>query len=140
MDYLSKVSREDLEEMIRVLISDLETDCPELVEKYKAEMDDYIYCISEDEAKELVHKMSPFGEKFTYDMIEQFLESKSIELDDEDIIEYYLVMNMFYNDYKNIFDKYSNLNQKDIYYDFSKAFIEDIDAPKHKVEKYFMMK
>ena len=48
-------------------------------------------------------------------------------------------MNMFYNDYKHIFDKYNNLNQKDIYYDFSEAFINDKDAPKYKVEKYFLL-
>jgi hypothetical protein len=139
MDFLNKVSREDLEEMIESLMEDIESDCPDLAKKYKAELEEYIYCISMNQAHEIVHKMLPYGEKFSYDLVEQFLANKEPGLEESDIIDYYLVMNMFYNDYKECFDKYSNLNQKDIYYDFSRAFIHDKDAPKYKTEKYFLL-
>lgn len=139
MDYLNKVSREDLEEMIRAIMSELEEDSPELYEKYKLEAEDYMYCMSIEEAREIVHNMKPFGEKFSYEMINQFLSDKDSDLEELDIIEYYLVMNMFYNDFKSVFEKYPALNQKETYYDFSKCFIEDVDAPKYKVEKYFIL-
>ena len=120
-------------------MSDLEEDCPDMADKYKAELEDYMYCISIDEAQSIVGGMIPFGEKFSYELVEQFLTNKKVDTDESDVIDYYLVMNMFYNDYKTVFDKYSNLNQKDIYYDFSKCFIEDEDGPKYKTEKYFLL-
>ena len=137
MEYLSKVSREDLEEMIRTLMSELEEDNPELYEKYRLEAEDYMYCMSIEEARTIVHNMKPYGEKFSYEAINLFLSEKDLDLDELEIIEYYLVMNMFYNDFKPVFDKYPALNIKETYYEFSKCFIEDVDAPKYKVEKYF---
>ena len=104
----------------------------------RSELEDYMYSMTIEEAQNIVRKMEPYGEKFTYDIVEQFLAEKGIT-EETDIIEYYLSMNMFYNDYKHIFDKYNNLNQKDIYYDFSEAFINDKDAPKYKIEKYFLL-
>lgn len=139
MDFLSKVNRDDLEEMLRALMADIEEDAPELYEKYLSEAEEYMYCISIDEAKEIVSNMKPYSEKFTYESIEQVLTDKGLEPDETDIVEYYLIMNMFFNDFRPVFEKYSVLNQKEAYYDFSKCFIEDVDAPKYKVEKYFLL-
>lgn len=138
MENLNKLNKKDLENILTDLISDLEVDYPEMAEKYICELEDYIYVISIDEAKEIVNSMKPYGEKFTYDFTVNFLSDKEIT-EELECIEYYLVMNMMFNDYKTFFDKYSNFNQKDIYYDFSKMFIEDEDSPKYKVEKYFML-
>ena len=100
---------------------------------------DHVIPRSRDGRAEIVSNMKPIGEKFPYIVVEQYLKEKGLELDEEQTIEYYLVMNMFFNDYRKIFEKYPTLNQKDIYFDFSRAFIDDIDAPKHKVGKYFKM-
>lgn len=138
MENLSKLNKKDLENILTDIISDLETDCPEIAEKYICELEDYIYIISLEEAKEIVSHMKPYGEKFTYDFIVSFLAERDI-VEESECIDYYLVMNMIFNDYKTFFEKYSSFNQKDIYYDFSKMFIEDVDGPKYKVEKYFML-
>lgn len=138
MEYLNKLNRSDLEDIFSELMTDLKEVNPELADKYNCELEDYMYSMTIEEAQNIVRKMEPYGEKFTYDIVEQFLAEKGIT-EETDIIEYYLSMNMFYNDYKHIFDKYNNLNQKDIYYDFSEAFINDKDAPKYKVEKYFLL-
>lgn len=138
MEYLNKLSKKDLESILSDLISDLETDYPEMAEKYMSELEEYIYVISVDEAKHIVSLMKPFGEKFTYDFTVNFLQDKEIT-EEVECIEYYLVMNMIFNDYKAFFDKYPNYNTKDLYYDFAKCFIEDLDGPKYKVEKYFML-
>lgn len=138
MDYLHKLNKKDLETILNDLISDLETDCPELAEKYMCELEDYIYVISVDEAKDIVNSMKPYGEKFTYDFTVNFLKEKEIT-EELECIQYYLVMNSIFNDYKAFFDKYPSFSQKDVYYDFAKCFIEDLDGPKYKVEKYFML-
>jgi hypothetical protein len=45
-------------------------------------------------------------------------------------------MNMFYNDYKTYADS-KRLDIREFCFEMSKLYINDIDAPKHKVEKYF---
>lgn len=56
-----------------------------------------------------------------------------------DPLEYYVCMNMAYNDYKDISDRL-NVDVTEFCYMISRRFIEDVDAPPHKVAKYFMMK
>lgn len=136
MEYLSKINRTDLECLFTDLLSDLKDTNPELADKYLAELEDYMYCISIEEAHEIVKNMKPIGEKFTYEYVKTALSEK--DLGEADIIDYYLVMNMFYNDYKNIFEKYG-INIKEIILEFAKAFIEDEDGPKYKTEKYFLL-
>lgn len=136
MEYLSKINRTDLECLFTDLLSDLKDKNPELADKYLAELEDYMYCISIEEAHEIVKNMKPIGEKFTYEYVKTALSEK--DLGEADIIDYYLVMNMFYNDYKNIFEKYG-INNKEIILEFAKDFIEDEDGPKYKTEKYFLL-
>ena len=139
MDYLQKASREDLEEMIRTLMDNLEIDSPELFNKYKSEVEDYIYAIDLDEATDIVRNMKPMGEKFSYNAVESYLASKGMNLEESELVKYYTVMNMFANGYKRIFDKYPQINTTEMYYEFTNCFINDEDAPKHKVGKYFKM-
>lgn len=139
MDYIKKASREDLEEMFRTLMDNLEIDSPELFNKYKSDVEDYIYAIDIDEATDIVRNMKPMGEKFSYSTVESYLVSKGMNLEESELVKYYLVMNMFANDYKKIFDKYPQINTTEMYYEFTNCFINDEDAPKHKVGKYFKM-
>lgn len=136
MEYLYKLDRADLECMFSDLISDVRDKNPELASKYLDELEDYIYSISLEEAQSIVKEMKPVGEKYSYEIVESTLANK--ELEESDIIDYYLVMNMFYNDYKTVLDKY-NMNSKEIITEFATAFIEDEDAPKYKTEKYFLL-
>lgn len=136
MEYLYKLDRADLECMFSDLISDVRDKNPELASKYLDELEDYIYSISIEEAQSIVKEMKPIGEKYSYEIVESTLANR--ELEESDIIDYYLVMNMFYNDYKTVLDKY-NMNSKEIITEFTTAFIEDEDAPKYKTEKYFLL-
>lgn len=136
MEYLYKLDRADLECMFSDLISDVRDKNPELASKYLDELEDYIYSISLEEAQFIVKEMKPIGEKYSYEIVESTLANK--ELEESDVIDYYLVMNMFYNDYKTVLDKY-NMNSKEIITEFATAFIEDEDAPKYKTEKYFLL-
>lgn len=140
MENLSKMSRHDLEKIFSRMVSDLEIQNPSLLARYLEEMEDCIYHISPDEAKTIVSKMKPAGEKFSWDYVKTCLSEKNTDIEEEDIVDYYLVMNMFANDYKMVFDKFPAFNQKDVFYYFAKGFIEDEDGPKHKVGKYFTMK
>lgn len=54
------------------------------------------------------------------------------------IVEYYLCMNMFYNDFK-AYPEAKRLDINEFCLMMSKHFINDVDAPKYKVEKYFKM-
>ena len=139
MDYIKKASREDLEEMFRTLMDNLEIDSPELFNKYKSDVEDYIYAIDLDEATNIVRNMKPMGEKFSYSTVESYLVGKGMNLEESELVKYYLVMNMFANDFKKIFDKYPQINTTEMYYEFTNCFINDEDAPKHKVGKYFKM-
>ena len=120
-------------------MDNLEVDNPELANKYKSEVEDYIYAITLDEGIEIVRDMKPIGEKFSYQTVESYLVNKGINLEEAEVVKYYMVMNMFANDYKKIFDKYPQINNTEMYYEFTSCFINDEDAPKHKVGKYFKM-
>ena len=47
-------------------------------------------------------------------------------------------MNMMYNDYKPYMES-RRLDTQEFCMEMSRLFIEDIDAPKHKVSRYFKM-
>ena len=92
-------------------------------------------CLFSDLISEVKDKNPELASKYL-DELEDYMYSISIE--EADIIDYYLTMNMFYNDYKMVFEKY-NMNNKDIILDFTEAFINDEDGPKYKTEKYFLL-
>lgn len=137
MDYdLSKISKEDLENILHDLLCEVSELDKDLTDKYKDEIEDYIYSISLEEAQVIVSNMKPFGEVYNYDTIKHILT----EYNNKDAtIHYYLCMNMYYNDAKSVADKYK-IDAKMFCYDMSQTFIDDVDATDHKVEKYFLDK
>ena len=82
-------------------------------------------------AEEIVHKMRPYGERFNFEETRNLQRQRGI--DDIDEIEFYVVINSAYNDYKDIFNE-------DIegYIRFTIDFIKDEDAKPNKVFNYFM--
>ena len=139
MNDLDKVSKNVLEDCVMDIISDLKTKDLELAEKYQNMLDEHIYYISPEEAKVIVMNMKPKGEKFSMDYVKALLMEKDKPVDECNTVNYYLTMNMIYNDYQLLFEKYPVLNQKDAYYLMASCFINDIDGPKYKVGKYFLM-
>lgn len=82
-------------------------------------------------AEEIVNKMRPYGERFSFEETRKLQEQRGIN--DIDPIEFFVVLNSAYNDYKDIFSE-------DIegYIRFTIDFIKDEDAKPNKVFKYFV--
>ena len=133
---LSKLSKSSLEGVVNSMLEDLDTEKSPLLNKYEDLICEMLYYIDENEAIKIVKNMKPFGEYYTMDTVENTLTNAAINYDD--LIEYYLCMNMFYNDYKT-YPESKRMDINDFCLNMSKLFINDIDAPKYKVEKYFKM-
>lgn len=81
-------------------------------------------------AEKLIHEMRPHGMKWTREQTNEVMRMHGLSLDS---VDFWIVMNMAYNDYHEMFDE-----DVDKYAEFSRLFIEDIDAPKCKVYKTFI--
>lgn len=81
-------------------------------------------------AEDIVNKMRPFGKHWDYEETKNLQEQRGIN--DIDPIEFFVVINSAYNDYKDIFSE-------DIegYIRFTIDFIKDEDAKKDKVFLYY---
>ena len=90
----------------------------------------YNYKFDEEMAQEIVENMQPLGEYWDINTINQVKNKYNINTD---LYEFYVVMNAMVNDYGEIINK----DDVDTYVKLSLAFINDEDATKHKVWKYF---
>lgn len=99
-------------------------------------LEDILYGIDETEAVDIVHSFEPNGETFSMERVKEILRKTGI--DENACIDYYLTMNMFYNDFKSYAES-KRLDLQEFCFEMSKLFINDVDAPKHKVAKYFNM-
>lgn len=127
---------EDMEEL-----SDMLEDTMEIIKDYDKEcykeMEMKLYKmaygshLNKSMAQDIVNKMRPFGERFNYEETRKLQEQRGIN--DIDPIEFFVVINSAYNDYKDIFSE-------DIegYIRFTIDFIKDEDAKPNKVFNYFM--
>lgn len=131
---LRKLSKSSLEDILCDLMEDVEAIDKELVEKYEAIIEDELYYIDESEALRIARNMKPYGDVYTMNEVKEILSRMQIPQDE--CIKYYLCMNMFYNDYKSYVES-KRLDVKEFCFEMSKLFINDIDAPKHKITKYF---
>ena len=118
-DMLNKLSRKD----------------PALYDEYIEKLEHLAYKIPKDEAERIVRNMRPKGQYWTYDQVVNLVKSKGVT---GDWCNWYLVMNMVYNDYCSTAKHFGLQNDVDFYYHLAKDFIEDPDAKPMKVEKYFL--
>lgn len=131
---LSKLSKDCLENILYNITEDLRKYNKQLADKYDSMIDDIMYDISDTDATKIVRSFKPYGEVFSMNDITEMLQR--LQVSTKYCVDYYLCMNMFYNDYK-LYAEAKRLDVKDFCYEMSKLFINDIDAPKHKVAKYF---
>lgn len=117
-DMLNKLSRKD----------------PILYGEYIDKLEHLAYRIPKDEAERIVRNMRPKGQYWTYAQVMDLVKSKGVT---GDWVNWYLVMNMVYNDYCDTAKRYGLHNDPDFFYHLAKDFIEDPDAKPMKVEKYF---
>lgn len=87
--------------------------------------------LNKEKASEIIKKMKPKGQKWTLEET----ESVRISYNYVDIrpIDFWVVMNMAYNDYYNLMK-----DNIEMYAKFSELFIKDEDADENKVYNYFM--
>ena len=118
-DMLNKLSRKD----------------PMMFEEYIDKLERLAYRIPKDEAERIVRDMRPKGQYWTYTQVMDLVKSKGVT---GDWTNWYLVMNMVYNDFCATAKHFGLQNDVEFFYHLAKDFIEDPDAKPMKVEKYFV--
>ena len=113
-----------------------------LCKKYPALYDDIIdkleclaYKIPKDEAENIVRRMIPKGQYWTFNQAKEFVQNHGIT---HDWVNWYLILNMVYNDYYDTAKTFGLQNDPEFYFSLAKDFIDDPDAKPLKVEKYFL--
>lgn len=135
---LMKLSECNMLELLEKMFDDLkEYNMTEIYDKYMDEIDDIVYCIPDDKAKEIVKRMQPYGEMFSMDIVKNMLIANAVPCENKSVVRYYLCMNMYANDARQVAEE-NNMPLEKFCFIMAKTFINDIDACKHKVEKYFM--
>lgn len=86
--------------------------------------------LNEEKSKHIIENMKPYGMHWTLEQTESVRKENS--LTSVRPIDFWIVMNMAYNDYHELF----NENLED-YVKYSKLFILDSDAEEDKVYTYF---
>ena len=94
--HLAKLNKEQLENVVEhILHSTKETGAGTLYHRFEEIIEDEVYSIDKDHAKEIVAHMRPYGEMFSMDSVRTMLQSHGVEHSDAHVcIRYYLVMNM----------------------------------------------
>ena len=127
VEYMHNLS-EILEDTLEI-IEEYDEEC---YKKYEMELYKMAYgtTLSKTMAEEIVHKMKPYGMRWSLEETKKMQEQMMI--DNVRPIDFFVVINSAYNDYKNIFDE-----NVDMYVKFTIDFIEDEDAKDDKVFNYF---
>ncbi len=89
---------------------------------------------TEEEATKIVRHMEPKGQCWSYNQVKDYVTTQGITTN---YVNWYLVMNMCYNDYYNTAKAYNLQNDTNFYFNLAKDFIFDPDAEPFKVERYF---
>lgn len=109
---------------------------PNMYEMFVEEAEDIAYYMSRQDAEDIVLEMRPYGQHWSYEEVKSYVTERGVEGDK--VCDYYLVMNMAYNDFNRTAKQYG-LDRPEFYYDVAWDFINDQDGPRHKVAKYFAM-
>lgn len=138
-EYIAKIivngKKEDMEELSEMLdeaIIKVKEREPECYKKYKMKLMGmaYGYKFDKEIAEDIVDKMKPLGEVWDINTTTIAKNKYSVVANDSD---FYIVMNSLVNDYGDIIDK----DDVETYVRMASAFINDPDAIKNKVWKYF---
>ena len=99
------------------------------------ELECLAYKIPAEEAMQIVKAMRPKGQNWSMQQVKDLCREHGV---DKDIVNWYLVLNMVYNDYCNTAKVFGLQSDAEFYWCLAKDFIEDPDAKPFKVEKYFL--
>ena len=122
------------EELMNVLLWWYDACDPRMQQMVADKMQQLAFKIAPAEAEMYVKAMRPAGQYWTLKQVKEYLASKGITTK---VTEYYLVMNMAYNDFQRTAQAYGLQNDVEFYFNIARDFIEDPDAKPYKVERYF---
>lgn len=128
------IPQEEIDEKICWAMEILERSNPSAYREFIDKLEGMAYSITKAEAETIVRAMRPKGQMWSYDQVKELINSKGIM---EGCVDWYLVMNMCYNDYYNTAKTYGLQNDVNFYFNLAQDFITDMDAGKHKVARYF---
>lgn len=123
----------ELSEMMIEMLYDLKKYSEEDFCEYKMELYIMAYgkVLNEHMAEKIIQNMKPYGMHWTLSDTEGVRKGNN-SLSGIRPIDFWIVMNMAYNDYHDIFGE-----EMEMYVKYSKAFILDEDAKEDKVFTYF---
>lgn len=122
------------DELMNVLLWWYDNCDPRTQQAVADKMQHIAYRITPMEAEAYVKAMRPAGQHWTHKQVKEYLESKGIT---ERITDYYLVMNMVFNDFQKTAQAYGLQHDTEFYFSLARDFIEDPDARPYKIERYF---
>lgn len=122
---------ECLSDMLSDVIYLIKDEHYDTYKKYKNKLEGmaYNYKINDELAKEIVEDMKPLGEYWDMQTVRNAIGNDMHRLEDM-----YVVMNSLANDYSQII----SLEDVETYINMAHAWIDDVDAKKDKVWKYFV--
>ena len=131
---MDKGASEEAWDLTDDLMERLRKKYPDIYQDFAEDLECLAYKISQPEAEKIVKSMRPRGQCYSVQQVRDMLRSKGI---DKHLTNWYLVINMCYNDYYDTAKMFGLQNDDEFFFSLAKDFIEDPDAKPHKVEKYF---
>lgn len=122
-----------LSDMLEDTLEELQNYDKECYDKYMMELYKMAYgnTLNKQMAEEIVANMRPYGQRWSIQETQEIQERYGIN--NVRPVDFFVVMNSAFNDYRNLFD-----DNVDMYVKFTMDFINDEDAKEGKVFKYFM--
>jgi hypothetical protein len=128
----SQQEMEKLADILEEVIEDMQEFDPQSYNKYEMCLYKMAYGeqLTEELAQEIVNKMKPYGMRWSLDESEKI--QRDYGMDNINPVDFFVVINSAFNDYRDLLqDDLSN------YVKFTDAFINDEDAKKGKVFRYY---
>lgn len=88
---------------------------------------------AENWTRHMKNEDGSMGAKWTFDEVKKVMQQNNVDCDP---VEFYATMNMLYSDYGKVFKKHDVATMQ-FYVDMAKAFLDDEDAVKNKLEQYY---
>lgn len=131
---IEKGNEDEAWEIADNMMEHLKKKHPEMFEELMEDLECLAYKIPAEEAEQIVRTMRPKGQNWSLQQVKDLIRAKGIN---GDAVNWYLVMNMCYNDYYDTAKAYGLQGDEEFFFCLAKDFIEDPDAKPYKVEKYF---
>ena len=85
-------------------------------------------------AKRMENMDGTHGPHWTFEQAQQVMEQNGFSCDP---VQFWMALCMMYSDYSKAAQKHGVGNSVEFYADLAQAFLEDKDAPKDKLERYY---